>query len=739
MQSTRSLRWFSAALAVISVVSVASAKDIYIAQNALGGNTGADAADAHAASWFNTAANWGSGSTQINPGDKVHLVGTFTAGITVQASGNPGNPTQIVFDPGANFTAPYINTFIELQSYNYLVIDGQNQGYLQNTANGVGQANTGGATGVDASPTIGYINIQNLRMTNLFTRPVNSTSTADGGNGVSIAGLNNPKNIVISNNVIINDEHGVWFTYGTASTSANWIICSNIIQGCNWHIGIADGVSSATLSGVNIFGNKLDYWGAWDQPSDYFHHNGIYIYGASGNSVVHNVNIYGNIIGPHFGQASYTSSGIFFYSNVGNGISGNIYDNLIYATQGGANDGFLMFWNGGPVLCANNTLDGGGVAPHAMYTLTSTVYFTNNIAVNFAGSTISGGDSVVTSHDYNCYYGSADSGLSETHAVHANPLFVSAAAANYNLQATSPCIGKGINLAGVFNTDLLGGIRSLSSPWDMGAFAYGAGSNTNVPPVVSAIAQNATDVDPNVSGLQVYEGSTVQYSATVTDGLPITSWQWTYSVNGGTPVVFQSGSGTPPAINYTYPAGSGGSTYVWTLQASDKNYSAQSQLTVGVETPPAPGQGLVFQAPSGVISGPFAVTGNYISQSVLTTVVASGGQATYTFTLTNSGNYVVQALVNCPDASANSFWVNIDAVPTDPNMIWDVNTTSGFEQRLVSWRGLGTDLSDQYVPAFFNLSAGTHTLYVVGREANAQLQAISILKVPNSPQRLRVL
>ena len=31
-----------------------------IAQNAAGGNTGADCADAHAVSWFNTSSNWGS-------------------------------------------------------------------------------------------------------------------------------------------------------------------------------------------------------------------------------------------------------------------------------------------------------------------------------------------------------------------------------------------------------------------------------------------------------------------------------------------------------------------------------------------------------------------------------------------------------------------------------------------------------------------------------------------------------
>jgi hypothetical protein len=112
----------------------------------------------------------------------------------------------------------------------------------------------------------------------------------------------------------------------------------------------------------------------------------------------------------------------------------------------------------------------------------------------------------------------------------------------------------------------------------------------------------------------------------------------------------------------------------------------------------------------------------------------------YPFNITNAGNYVIQALVDAPSASENSFWINIDSMPVDPTMIWDCTiTANSFQQEIVSWRGSGTATSDQYVPEVWNLSAGAHALYIVGRGANTELETFSILKVPTAPSGLRVL
>jgi hypothetical protein len=131
------------------------------------------------------------------------------------------------------------------------------------------------------------------------------------------------------------------------------------------------------------------------------------------------------------------------------------------------------------------------------------------------------------------------------------------------------------------------------------------------------------------------------------------------------------------------------------------------------------------------------LTSNYVSQAV-ETGVTNGGQAVFEFTITNAGSYVIEALVNAANTGENSFYVDIDAQPTDPTMIWDIPVTSGFEERLVSWRGAGTDTADEFVPAVFQLTAGAHQLILVGREANTQLQALSILQLPPPPQNLRI-
>jgi hypothetical protein len=259
------------------------------------------------------------------------------------------------------------------------------------------------------------------------------------------------------------------------------------------------------------------------------------------------------------------------------------------------------------------------------------------------------------------------------------------------------------------------------------------------PPTVSPITQSGADVDSGTSGLQIYAGSVVQYSGSASDpnSFPLT-WQWIYTVNGGSEIVVTNGAGTVASVSFSYNGGTVGNTYVWKLRVNNGYATAESDLTVGVEAPPV-ANGVVFPATSGTITAPFVVSGNYIYQSVETTTPATGGSAYYNFTVTNAGIYVIQALVNAPSMGANSFYVNMDAMPQDPTMIWDIPITTGFEQQIVSWRGTGTDGNDQFVPEYFNLTQGAHQLVIIGREANVQLQTVAVLPVPPPPQNLRIM
>ena len=162
------------------------------------------------------------------------------------------------------------------------------------------------------------------------------------------------------------------------------------------------------------------------------------------------------------------------------------------------------------------------------------------------------------------------------------------------------------------------------------------------------------------------------------------------------------------------------------LQAT--NYASRfyrMELIPPSATPPPVGI-IAFAADSGTLTAPFTANHGIVSQSVATGVT-TGGRAAYTFTITNAGNYTISAVVNAADGGGNSFYLNIDAEPTDPIMIWDIYPlTTGFMSRTVSWRGNGTDITAQYAPKVFALSAGTHQLIVRGREADTQLGMITI-------------
>jgi hypothetical protein len=279
------------------------------------------------------------------------------------------------------------------------------------------------------------------------------------------------------------------------------------------------------------------------------------------------------------------------------------------------------------------------------------------------------------------------------------------------------------------------------------------GSATNAPPVlpvVSAISVNATAVDTNAPGLQIYPGTIVQLSATATNAL---TWQWSYTVNGGSPVVYTNSTSPVTNISFCFDTNAVGNSYIWTLVVSNGQAWAESQTNFGVEDIT---QGPAFTATSGTWSGFLTaqsvidgILSTYIYQSLPSIGSTSGGTAVYNFTITNAGNYEVQALVNAPSLSANSFFVNIDGQPQNPTMIWDIiPVTPGFQQRMVSWRGNGSENNDQIVPKIFNLGVGPHEIIFVGRSPGTALAGLTLLQLvplaqpqspPVTPNGLRII
>jgi len=140
--------------------------------------------------------------------------------------------------------------------------------------------------------------------------------------------------------------------------------------------------------------------------------------------------------------------------------------------------------------------------------------------------------------------------------------------------------------------------------------------------------------------------------------------------------------------------------------------------------------GQSFLASAAELTAPLALTNDYIYLTTAQAELPDGGKAVFNFSVTNAGNYQIETVVCAPDESSNSFFVNIDAPPVDPDMIWDIPVTSGFETRVISWRGNGDSSTDQFTPKVFKLEVGAHTLVIVGREPGTLLKSLAILPAP---------
>lgn len=81
------------------------------------------------------------------------------------------------------------------------------------------------------------------------------------------------------------------------------------------------------------------------------------------------------------------------------------------------------------------------------------------------------------------------------------------------------------------------------------------------------------------------------------------------------------------------------------------------------------------------------------------------------------------------NTAADSLYINVDAPPQDPEMTWDIiPLTQGFQERTVSWRGSRAFDNNEFNPKYFQISSGSHTLFIVGREAEVKIDKIHLEK-----------
>jgi hypothetical protein len=484
----------------VGIDAATAGQQIYVAQTATGSGSGADASDCKSIASINTT--WTGAA-----GDTVHLVGTFTTELTVGGGGAAGNPVTILFEPNAKFSAPYwptawwgggaITVGTSGWGTPYVTIDGGSNGVIEATDNGTSLTYQTNAIGISAA-SCKNLTIQNLTIRNMYVR---TGSTEKNGNGVAIQSrciAGNVTDLTVSNCIITEANIGIDSDYG--DSCSNYTFIANTITRVNWGGRCGDRNSSSHMTNLVVAKNVFNTFTNWNETAtDLFHHNGFYAWAESGGHLS-GVRVYGNLIGPNFGN-QYCTSGVFF--------SGRISDILVYNNvfKENANDapanGLITggFGNGyGGMQIYNNTFIGHGVgqainigAGNGLYTVK------NNLAsgvVTFISDGYNASSTLVC--DYNLGYNlnlsqafsvsATDTSSFNTfaqwrnfgfdlHGLNANPNLDP----NYIPQAGSPAIGAGTNLSGIFITDFAGNLRPASGNWDIGAYEVVKGAS-NLPP-----------------------------------------------------------------------------------------------------------------------------------------------------------------------------------------------------------------------------------------------------------------
>jgi len=497
----------------------ARAKDFYIASTQAGAGSGTACSTATAYSWFNAAASWGSGATQIGPGTTVHLCGTFTgtAGqqlLLVQGSGTSTAPIIIKFESGAVLTAPYWSSSgaIRMDNRSYITIDGAGSGVIRNTANGTGLAYQAQSRAINAANCTGCT-VQNITIANLYVH----TSVSDVSvthTGVNCVYMLNANSFTI-NHMTCHDAGWAIAGYGNNFTLEN----SDLY---NIDHGLAFG-AGGTTSGFSIHDNHIHGYTNWDNTTNVYHHDGIHMWGQNGG-VVTNGAIYNNLFdgdpGVNITAHVYLQDSIrnvAVYNNVflvpttrsinvlwfegqtgstplpGGSATGNsAYNNFIRAGShktGAALNVVAQF----SFTAVNNVLMGGtwdiGVSQGGSF---SSVGINNNVYEDLladAGDYNSFGFQGKSYHDLAAWQAACScdskSKLATASKINASTLG--------QLLSGSVAISAASNLGSIstgnltpLSRDKLGALRPISGSWDAGAYKYGSVALPAAPTSVTA-------------------------------------------------------------------------------------------------------------------------------------------------------------------------------------------------------------------------------------------------------------
>jgi len=502
-----------------------SATNVYITQS--GSASGNCTTNVQTPAFFNNASNWGSGGSQIGPGTRVLICGTFTGSanataFTFQGSGNSSNTVTLKFDTGALLTSPYwsANGAISCNSLSYITVDGGSNGTIQNTANGTNLANHQTSSGFSAANCTNS-EVKNLTVKNIYINNGSSASATDGNgsNTTDIVFNGNSTASIIDNNTLSQARTGVLISADSNGDASGVQIYSNAISDMDWGIAAGGGDSGDTLTGLLIHDNNITNWTNWQFPPSSFHQDGMILFNFATGSQTLTAKIYNNHIYGDLGVSSPTgfiycaqNASCAMYNNLlvntGHTIDGiiwadthmggdKIYNNTVIglASDIAVTIGTSTASNVNTAdVVENNIILGPGVGLHDYGTLTSDVSVSDhNVWRNASGSAPQMATNDSTFLSYATWQGDGF----EAHSTNANPNLDG----TYHLPSGSPAIGLGANLVSLDNSSLdldlalqprpgsPGSSLPSGTPWDAGIY-NGGSSSAPAPPSQLAASVN---------------------------------------------------------------------------------------------------------------------------------------------------------------------------------------------------------------------------------------------------------
>lgn len=489
----------------------AQASDVYITPD--GNTTGNCSTNPHSLAWFNSSANWGTGSTQIGPSTVAHLCGTFTGGansnlLSAHGNGTSGHPIIILFEPGAILQAPYFaySGGINIDNRSFIIIDGGTNGLVQNTANGSSLGNKQNSVGVSAN-SCNNCEIRNLTIANIYVHvPPENSIDQTLVQAIQMSG----SNWLVHDNIIHDCGWCVRNFYNNGDTNVK--VYNNNIYSMD-HGYTPAGSGNISASNFFFYNNHVHDYKSWDTNSNSYHHDGLHAFGVGGANLT-NLQIYDNLFDGNTG-ANFTShiyverpdsspseTNPLVFNNVIDGsaepggnfgllaigaVSGaQVYNNTIVGPNN--NGAYCVLLVGGAPTIKNNVLSGCWAAVFFYSPAPSTIFNYNTYA-NQGSCGIGYSTSAVC-------FNSISSWRSFT-GQEANGQLVASAGLDGTFHPTSgsAVIVKGTNLSSLgvaaLQLDKAGAVRILSGAWDSGAYQSGTSVATlpEPPQGVTAIVQ----------------------------------------------------------------------------------------------------------------------------------------------------------------------------------------------------------------------------------------------------------